>query len=216
MPKKIPQFLSYFLEDCLNWNSSFSVKSMFGWYWIYKDWKIFALYAFDEIYFKVWENNIYDYKNHNSRVFEYDKKWKIFTMSYYTLPEEILEHFDELELWIEKSLEVENKCNYSKKSKKDLEIDRKILEKLLEIPKWKVTTYKILADIFNVHSRKIASVMKQNKNPEIFPCYKVISHSLKISWYSWPNWVQSKVEMLENDWIKIIDWKIDRKYIYNF
>lgn len=42
MPKSFPSLLEYFLEDCLEWDKSFSAKKMFWWYWIYKSWKIFA------------------------------------------------------------------------------------------------------------------------------------------------------------------------------
>jgi TfoX/Sxy family transcriptional regulator of competence genes len=56
-------------------------------------------------------------------------------MNYWELPEEILERREELDLWIEKSLDVKSKSISNKKSKKDLELDKKILEKLLEIPK---------------------------------------------------------------------------------
>ena len=96
------------------------------------------------------------------------------------------------------------------------EIDQKILNHLKKIPKWQVTTYKILADIFWVHPRKIASVMRYNKNPEIYPCYKVISHSWKVSWYSAFDWVSDKLKMLEKDWIEIVNWKIWRKFIFDY
>ncbi len=213
MPKKIPQFLEYFLEDCLNWNSEFTIKSMFSGYWIYKNKKIFAIYAMWELYFKVGENNIGDYKKYNSKIFEYKKKWKIATIWYYTLAEEILEQREKLDIWIEKSLEVKSKTKSKKKSKKDLELNEKILEELLKIPKNKVTTYKNLADFFWVHPRRIASVMKTNKNPDIYPCYKVISHSWKLGWYSWPDGINSKIEMLKADWIKVVDGKIDKSFI---
>lgn len=217
MSKKIPEYLNYFLEDCLLSDSSFSKKSMFWWYAIYKNKKVFSIFIDDIIYFKVWENNRKYFEKYNSKPFSYMKKnWKIWVMSYWELPEDILENREELYIWIERSLEVENKTVSKKKSKKDLELDNKILEKLLEIPKWKVTTYKILADIFDVHSRRIASVMKQNNSPEIYPCYKVISHSKKVCWYSWPNWVQSKIDMIKEDWMKIIEDKVWEEFIYKF
>lgn len=106
MAKKIPEFLNYFFEDCLLWNRQFSYKSMFGWYWIYKNWKIFSIYANDVLYFKTWENNIEDYKNKGSKPFTYMKKWKEYSLKYFELPEDIIEREDELNLWIEKSLEV--------------------------------------------------------------------------------------------------------------
>jgi len=217
MPKKIPEYLNYFLEDCLNQDSNFSVKSMFWWYAIYKNWKIFSIFIDDIIYFKAWENNIDDYKKLKSKPFTYKKKnWDISVMSYWEIPETILEDKEQLDIWIEKSLQVKSKTISKKKSRKDLELDNRILEKLLEIPKWKVTTYKILADIYNVHPRRIASVMKNNKNPDIYPCYKVISHSRDVSWYSWPNWIKSKISMLEDDWVEIINSKVLISFIYKF
>ena len=217
MSKKTPEYLSYFLQDCLGWDKQFTKKAMFSWYAIYKNEKVFCLYLNDIIYFKVWENNTDLYKKYHSKPFTFSKKdWKIWMLSYYELPEEILENREELDYWIEKSLEVENKTSSKKKSRKTLELNNKILEKLLEIPKWKVTTYKILADIFNVHPRRIASVMKYNKNPDFYPCYKVVSHSRKINWYSWPNWINSKKNMIELDWVKIINWLVWKEFIYKY
>ena len=90
---------------------------------------------------------------------------------------------------------------------------QKILKALLEIPQWKVMTYKTLADMFWVHPRKVAMTMKYNKHPEIYPCYKVISHSWNISWYSGKDGIRWKISRLQEDGIQIIDWKIDKKYI---
>jgi len=41
-------------------------------------------------------------------------------------------------------------------------------------------TYKSLAEVFDVHPRKIAMTMKYNKYPDIYPCYKIISASGKL------------------------------------
>lgn len=215
MAKKIPEYLDYFLQDCLWWSRRYTSKSMFWWYAIYKDAKVFSLFIDDIIYFKVWDNNRLDYERYKSKPFTYYKKsWVVWIMSYFELPEDILENRDELDIWIEKSLQVESKTSKKKKSINDLELDKKILEYLLKIPKWKVTTYKILADKFGVHPRKIASVMKNNKNPDIYPCYKVVSNSLKISGYSAYDWVDSKIQMLENDWVKIVDGKVLEEFLY--
>lgn len=216
MPKKIPELLDFFLKDCLLWDESFTFKPLFWWFWIYKFWKMFAIFGFWTIYFKVWENNIKYFEKLNSKKFSCEMKWKSFSMDYYELPAEIFENREKLNLFIEKSLEVKSKTKPKKKSKKDLEIINKVLESLLKIPKWKITTYKILADKFWVHSRKIASIMRYNKFPEIFPCYKVISHSWKISGYSALDWVNSKINLLQNDWIKIENWKILEKYYFYF
>lgn len=92
-------------------------------------------------------------------------------------------------------------------------ISQQILEFLQTIPKWKVASYKSIAQKFNVHPRKVAAVMKYNKNPDIYPCYKVVAASGKVSGYSWYDGVSSKVDMLESDGIKIIDGMIDIKYM---
>ena len=76
-----------------------------------------------------------------------------------------------------------------------------------------MSTYKYFVDEFGVHSRRIASVMKMNKHPDIYPCYKIISHSWKISWYSWPEWVHSKVSMLKADRIEVVDGKVGKEFI---
>lgn len=88
-----------------------------------------------------------------------------------------------------------------------------ILDYLLTIPKWKVTTYKNIWLIFSVHPRKVSQTMRYNKFPEIYPCYKVISANWKISWYNSKRWVEEKIEKLQKDGIEIINWIIDEKFI---
>ena len=92
------------------------------------------------------------------------------------------------------------------------EIDKLILEYLQKIPKGKITSYKFLADKFWVHPRKIAAVMRYNKDPIKYPCYKVLSHSWNISWYNTNRWVEEKIEKLMIDGIEVIDGNVDKKY----
>lgn len=92
-------------------------------------------------------------------------------------------------------------------------ISQQILEFLQTIPKGKVATYKSIADRFSVHPRKVAMVMKHNKRPDIYPCYKVISTSGELGWYSAYDGVESKKKMLEDDGIEIIADSIDSMYI---
>lgn len=212
MAKKLPEYLVYFLQDCLQNNPEISYKPMFWWYGIYKYRKIFAIYVWTgEIYFKVDDTNKQDYLDAHSQPFKYVKKWgKVWIMSYYLLPEEILENREKLENWIDKSLLVESKTK--KKSTKNPELDKKILEYLCEIPKWKITSYKYLAEKFWVHPRKIASVMRYNKNPTKYPCYKVLSHNGKLSGYNTDRWVKEKIEKLEADGVSVINNHVDKKY----
>lgn len=89
-----------------------------------------------------------------------------------------------------------------------------VLSFLQIIPKWKVSTYKLIWDKFLVHPRTVSSIMKQNKNPLVYPCYKVIANDWKISGYNTIWWVTEKIQKLEKDWIEVINGKIDKKYFY--
>ncbi|MDA7704880.1 MGMT family protein [Rickettsiales bacterium] len=86
-----------------------------------------------------------------------------------------------------------------------MDIKQQILEFLTIIPKNKVVTYKYLAEKFSCHPRKVAMIMKYNKNPDIYPCYKVILANGKISGYSADGGINSKIKKLKKDDIKIID-----------
>ena len=94
-----------------------------------------------------------------------------------------------------------------------MDIDKQILEYLQTIPAGKVSTYKNVWLLFWVHPRKVAMVMKMNKKPDIYPCYKIVSASWTIWWYSAYDGVNSKKNMLEKDGVKITNWKIEEKYI---
>lgn len=213
MSKQPPEILKYFIEDLLSWFPWFSYKSMFGSYSIYRFWKMFAILYDEEFYFKAWENNLDDYLEYNSKQFTYLKKWEIAKLNFYKIPEFLLENREELLLWIDKSLKVEAKTK-SKPKVKTTELTQEVLNYIKTIPSWKVTTYKLLADKYKVHPRVISSIMKYNKEPWIYPCYKVVAYSWKISWYNTVRWTDEKIEKLKKDWIEIENGKIDKKYFF--
>ena len=68
--KKIPSYLEYFLEDILWWNNEFQARIMFWEYWIFKNWKIFAIFDGDDFYFR---KNDY---NQQDEQFTYKMSWK--------------------------------------------------------------------------------------------------------------------------------------------
>lgn len=109
MPKPLPEYLVYFLSDCLQGDTVYTTKSMFGWYGIYKHGQIFAIYARDTIYMKVGEGNRQDYVDAKSKQFVYDKKGTKCYLNYWQLPEEVLENPEELIQWIDTSLAVKKK-----------------------------------------------------------------------------------------------------------
>lgn len=83
---------------------------------------------------------------------------------------------------------------------------------LQQIPKWKVTTYKVIADKFDTHPRAVWKIMNINQDPITYPCYKVIRSNGEIWWYE-PG-CDAKIKKLEADGIKIVNWKIDKKFIW--
>lgn len=88
----------------------------------------------------------------------------------------------------------------------------KVLDYLLGMPNDKITTYEQLGDLFWVHPRKIGKVIKGNECTEQFPCYKVLETKDKIGFYNGKWWIPGKVQKLKDDWIEILDGKIDPKY----
>ena len=99
------EFSEYVL-DLLEASGGISKSRMFGGYAIRKFGMTIALIFQDEIYFKVNESNIDDYKALNSRPFTYEKKGKMITMSNWLLPIEILEDEERLMEFVEKSYQV--------------------------------------------------------------------------------------------------------------
>lgn len=92
-------------------------------------------------------------------------------------------------------------------------VEKKVLEYLLKIPKGKVVTYKILAEKFGVHPRKISQIMKNNTSPEKYPCYKVISHWWTLGGYN-NGGEEEKKKKLISDWVVIKNGKVSHKYYY--
>ncbi len=113
--KKDQLFHDYVIHEVLKNVADITSRAMFGGWGIYKDGIIFAIIADGELYFKVDDSNRVNFEKFDSHPFVYSQgKHKQTTMSYWLLPEEIME--DELELtrWVEGSV------NVSKQSKKKI------------------------------------------------------------------------------------------------
>jgi methylated-DNA-[protein]-cysteine S-methyltransferase len=83
---------------------------------------------------------------------------------------------------------------------------------LQSIPKGKVVSYKMIAEKFSIHPRYVGKIMNQNKEPDIYPCYKVIKSDGQLGGYAFG--VKEKIQRLQKDGIEIIDTKIDQKYFW--
>lgn len=108
MPKD-QDFNDYIVNDVMKDIPGITSRSMFGGWGIYQNGIFFALISDGELYFKVDESNIEDYKERKSHPFVYETHGKKMEMSYWLLPEEILEDRTELPEWIEKSVKAKSK-----------------------------------------------------------------------------------------------------------
>lgn len=91
------------MHDALAGIPGITSRAMFGGWGIYKDKKIFGLIADGELYFKVDETTKPEYESYGSRPFTYTNRGKTYAMSYWLVPEEVLERPDEIYEWVEKA-----------------------------------------------------------------------------------------------------------------
>ena len=103
-------FHEYVMSEVFAGINGISSRPMFGGFGIYRDGVFFALIGEGELYFKVDDSNQADYEKRGSKPFIYTgHKGKDVTMSYWLLPEEIMEDRDKLVKWVEKSIEARKK-----------------------------------------------------------------------------------------------------------
>ncbi|MHB8601168.1 MAG: MGMT family protein [Nitrosotalea sp.] len=98
-----------------------------------------------------------------------------------------------------------------------MKLEHKVYEKLLKVPKGKVTTYSELAKAVGLKNgqRAIGRMMNKNPFPVIVPCHRVILSSGKIGGYAWGEKI--KTNMLSKEGVKIKKGKIlDKDKIYRF
>ncbi len=95
-----------------------------------------------------------------------------------------------------------------------------ILKMLTKIPRGKVTTYGALANAASSSPRAIGQVMRNNKHPELYPCYKVISSNGSLGGYDGcvkGSKMGKKIRLLKSDGIEIKNGRIDlSRYMHRF
>jgi len=80
------------------------------------------------------------------------------------------------------------------------------------IPPGKVTTYSSLAKIFGKDPRVIARILKENKNPIVIPCHRVIYKDGRLGGYSFGG-PKIKKKLLELEGVKIINNRVNKDHI---
>lgn len=112
-------FNDYVVKDLLADVEGIFSRAMFGGYGLYKDGIIFGIIADDELYLKVDKSNKDRFESFGSHPFEYDgKKHKKIAMSYWVVPEEVLENRSLVEELVFQSAEINAVKKYGPKKKK--------------------------------------------------------------------------------------------------
>lgn len=111
------EYCDYVL-DLLTHVDGVSSRAMFGGFGLYKGGVMFALIADDVLYYKVGPDNQSDYEGAGSEPFTYSGKTKPIQMSYWQVPEDVLEDSDDLRDWTLKAYDVALKADAKKKKKK--------------------------------------------------------------------------------------------------
>ena len=74
-------------------------RSMFGGFGMFLDEVMFALIAFDKLYFKVDGENLPDFQGFGAEPFTYQGRTKPIRMSYYQVPDQVMADPGELAAW---------------------------------------------------------------------------------------------------------------------
>ncbi len=106
------------MGDVLAEVSGIRSRAMFGGYGLYRNGVIFGIIAESRLYFKVGETNQADYEARGMGPFTYaTPKGKKYAMSYFQVPEEVMEDREEIERWVVKAVGASLEAK-GKKSKK--------------------------------------------------------------------------------------------------
>lgn len=102
---KTKSFHTFVMEELFGGISGVTSRAMFGGYGIYREGVIFALIVDDSLYFKTDPGNVDDYKEAGSHPFTYQKSdGKVMAMSYWLLPDAVMENRKKLLEWIDLAL----------------------------------------------------------------------------------------------------------------
>ena len=93
-----------FVQDQLSGLGPVSIRPMFGGAGVYADGVMFALIAFDMLYFKADETTKARFEQEGCAPFTYEGKGKPVRMSYWQVPERLFEDPDDMRDWAHEAL----------------------------------------------------------------------------------------------------------------
>ena len=96
-----------YVVDQLSQSMKVTSRRMFGGVGLYRDDLFFALIAEDVLYFKVDDSNREDYVSRGCAAFQpVMRDQRVYSMSYFAVPPEVLEDAEDLASWARKSIAV--------------------------------------------------------------------------------------------------------------
>lgn len=111
-------FHDYVVHDLLGNISGIASRAMFGGWGIYKSKLIFGIIAGGELYFKVGIENRSEFERMGSHPFVYTGHKKPVTMSYWLVPEDVLEDRERLRDLMEKSVSITRKNSVTRPARR--------------------------------------------------------------------------------------------------
>ncbi len=82
---------------------------------------------------------------------------------------------------------------------------RRVVRSLLLIPRGKVTTYRAVSEVSNVHPRTAGLMLSRNPLPIVYPCHRVVKSDLSLGGYSYG--LDKKVLLLRREGVEVINSK---------
>ena len=107
-----------FVADLFGPLGQVTVKSMFGGGGVYYKDTMFALISDETLFLKVDPSNKADFEAEGCGPFVYEGKGKSVSMSYYELPDRLLDDTEELMKWAQTSIDIALRSKKPKKAKK--------------------------------------------------------------------------------------------------
>ncbi|MCC8461395.1 MAG: TfoX/Sxy family protein [Candidatus Megaira endosymbiont of Carteria cerasiformis] len=108
------EFVNYVI-DLLSPYGYIRVRPMFGGHSVYRDGVIVAIIVGEELYFKVNEQSVCDYRNRGSKPFTYKARDKVINISYWQVPLDIMEDKELFGNWLDVAYQISLNTKNKKK-----------------------------------------------------------------------------------------------------
>ena len=91
-----------------------------------------------------------------------------------------------------------------------MNLQDRVLQQLLKVPRGKVTTYRDLAHAVNTRAyRAVGQALKNNSHPIEVPCHRVIKSTGEVGGYAGYSTSDKKARLLKKEGVTITNGRID-------